>query len=97
MAIFFFFAFLFLIYVLLYSFLQYKKWTSINLLLLKKLVKKDGSELTFSDFVSRTITKTFFLFAYSFLITYALMPLTTYFDAGLTPVDEYCDTIEVKL
>jgi hypothetical protein len=85
-----------IVFILLYSFLQYKSWVSINFLLKKKIVHNDGSKLNYKDFIERTIKKTFVMVAYSFFITFFLFPPVQYFDEGLTPVDKLCNTKEAK-
>lgn len=84
------------VFAVMYSFLQYKKWVSINFILKKKIVKKDGTNLSYRDFVERNIKKSFVMLAYSFLITFILFPPIKYFYEGLTPVDKFCDTKEAE-
>jgi hypothetical protein len=84
-----------IIYILLYSFLQYKNWIAINFLLNKKIVKQDGSNLNFFSCLERTIIKMLIIFAYSLLITLVLFPPTKDIDEGLSPVDKFCETKEV--
>jgi len=83
------------IYILLYSFLQYKNWIAINFLLNKKIVKADGSNLNFFNCLERTTYKVLIIFAYSFLITFIIFPPIKYFDEGLSPVDKFYETKEI--
>lgn len=84
-----------IIYIFLYSFLQYKNLIAINFLLHKKIVKEDGSNLNFLNCLERTTIKLVIIFGYSFLITLVIFPPTKYTDEGLSPVDKFCETKEV--
>jgi hypothetical protein len=82
------------IYVILYSFIQFKNFGSLYLISKKRIVKNDGSDLTFNNFLQRTIAKILVVFGYTFLISFILFPPLTYFDRGLTPVDNVFGTVE---
>lgn len=84
------------IYVLIYSLLQFKNLGSLNLISKKRIVKNNGNELTFMNFLQRTIMKIFVIFGYTFLISFILFPPYSYFDEGLTPVDKAANTLEIN-
>jgi hypothetical protein len=84
------------IFILLYSFMQFKNWGTLNLILKKRIVKNNGNELTFINFIQRTIVKILVLFGYTFLISLILFPPMSYFDQGLTPVDKAANTLEIN-
>ena len=82
------------IYLVLYSFIQFKNWSSLNWIFNKLIVKNNGSKLSYSDFFLRTLQKLIVIFAYTFLITFIIFPPMKYFDEGLTPVDVFSKTRE---
>jgi hypothetical protein len=78
----------------LYSFIQFKNWSSLNWIFNKHIVKNNGSKLSYSDFFLRTLQKLIVIFAYGFMITFIIFPPMKYFDEGLTPVDVFSKTRE---
>jgi hypothetical protein len=83
-----------LIYILLYSYMQYKSWGALNIMFKKKIVQKDGMDMGYLKFVERTLYKIGITLAYSFIIVFIIFPPIQYFDKGLTPVDSATDTME---
>lgn len=84
------------IFILLYSLIQFKNWGTLNWLFKKRIVKNNGNDLGYVDFLLRTILKLIAISVYTFFIAFIIFPPQSYFDEGLTPVDKAANTLEIN-